>query len=326
MGPTGPGGSGDPDAGWQSTGQYEAQALFPQWWSSTGQGLVDSEINNWWSQTSPSLVTIGQVDSEINNWWTSTGRPYVDNAVSTSSGGGGGGGGSGITLEQVDSEILSYISPTGASFMNWMNGQGFGGFLNAQYDNYLTSDLQNVNSSLNKQLNQIVSNQIGNINTNGMPGPQGEQGPTGPQGPTGSTGAIGSQGPTGPQGLQGEIGFTGPQGPMGPQGSAGQAGQDGAGLSDANITLLQNLANVPVILGGSIANQLRGGQGLDSILFGSGGIISTLCNQDSSSGLWDCSNLAPLKTNMAALVSGRTSLLYSAVPEYNSPYDWYFHN
>lgn len=78
--------------------------------------------------------------------------------------------------------------------------------------------------------------EIEELQSGGVTGPQGEAGPPGAQGPQGAIGPEGPEGPQGEPGLQGPVGepgspgldgAAGPQGPAGEQGGQGEAGPPG---------------------------------------------------------------------------------------------------
>ena len=88
----------------------------------------------------------------------------------------------------------------------------------------LIEEVQNIDSNMEKMVNDYID---ANADKLAIVGPQGPQGEVGPQGEQGIQGPQGEKGEQGPQGVQGVQGVQGPKGEQGIQGEKGDKGDTG---------------------------------------------------------------------------------------------------
>lgn len=91
----------------------------------------------------------------------------------------------------------------------------------------LIEEVQNIDSNMEKMVNDYIDANADKLAIVGPQGPQGEVGPQGEQGIQGIQGPQGEKGEQGPQGEQGVQGVQGVQGPKGEQGIQGEKGDKG---------------------------------------------------------------------------------------------------
>ena len=91
----------------------------------------------------------------------------------------------------------------------------------------LIEEVQNIDSNMEKMVNDYIDANADKLAIVGPQGPQGEKGETGPQGEQGIQGIQGPQGEKGEQGPQGVQGVQGPKGEQGIQGEKGDKGDTG---------------------------------------------------------------------------------------------------
>ena len=88
----------------------------------------------------------------------------------------------------------------------------------------LIEEVQNIDSNMEKMVNDYID---ANADKLAIVGPQGPQGEVGPKGEQGIQGETGEQGPKGDKGDKGDPGVQGVQGPKGEQGIQGEKGDKG---------------------------------------------------------------------------------------------------
>ena len=91
----------------------------------------------------------------------------------------------------------------------------------------LIEEVQNIDSNMEKMVNDYIDANADKLAIVGPQGPQGEVGPKGEQGIQGIQGPQGEKGEQGPQGVQGVQGVQGPKGEQGIQGEKGDKGDTG---------------------------------------------------------------------------------------------------